>query len=191
MFWFYLTSVIDTITKGHFEYNGGRGLLYKYNGSPGAIVMACFPLHTWLEWRFNFRAKEIQKKEIEDFLRRIEEEHHLSPDRLDDWYGLPSEIKDTTQLEFIKRHGGIYGMGGKYRRRQKTKNESYIKHLSGVLSTVYPEHNWEAKKLDHKDRRAMQSWVKSVVQKLLPNSGTPQYILSSVLLFSRYLLSSA
>jgi hypothetical protein len=83
-------------------------------------VISCFPAHEWMEWRFNFRAKE-SKNEIIDFIKKMEKEHKISPDQ-DGWYGLPlSEIKDTTKLEFIKRHGGLHGMkGGNIKSEKKT-----------------------------------------------------------------------
>lgn len=86
-------------------------MLYKYNGSPGAIVMACFPAHAWVDWKFNFRAKEIQKKEIVDFVKKLGEDQKI--EELEKWYSLPLDtIKDTAQLEFIKRHGGLHGTKG-------------------------------------------------------------------------------
>lgn len=100
------------MTQNHFFSNNGRGLLDKYNGSPGACVITSFPSHQWIAWKFSFRNLEMHsKKEILDLVDELEKENGIEKEKLDGWYGFSiNSISDPDKLEFIKEHGGLHGI---------------------------------------------------------------------------------
>jgi hypothetical protein len=86
--------------------------LDKYNGSPGSCVLACFPTHVWVEWKFNFHNVDmLTKNELVSFVREIEEGYNISHENHEEWYTFSlKRILDTKKIAFIKQQGGLHGM---------------------------------------------------------------------------------
>ena len=140
--WYQLT--FDAVAK-----HGGYGLLRQYNGSPAAAVMATFPNHDWLEWRFTnvpqgFWADESSRRRYFVWLGK-----RLGISRMDDWYRVNGRMIEQN-----------YGSGLK----QLIFNGS----PSRAIMETFPRHKWIPWKFevvpnrfwhDKKNRVAYLKWL--------------------------------
>jgi hypothetical protein len=110
------------ISRDNIEKNGGSTLLSKYGNSPCKLVMALYPNHQWLVWKFEivpkgfWEIKENQKK----FMDWIGLE--LGFKVMDDWYKLTNKnILENGGSTLFCRNG----------------NSS-----SKLVMATYPTHKW-------------------------------------------------
>lgn len=111
------------ITLEDIYKHGGYGLLSAYyNNSPSKALLAVYPEHNWMLWRFSSvpygfwsKLSVEKKKEMAEWLGK-----KLWIRELDDWYRV-----STSELQ---------------------KEFGNKKNLADMLVEVYPEHNWDAER---------------------------------------------
>lgn len=148
------------VTKGDIAGNGGGGLLDRFGSSPHRLIAAVYPHH-----EFNFP----KPKPFWDWLRSQSVNKGISywTNRenwgrfvgwlggelglveLGEWYSVTLErISQLAPVYLFKKHG-----------------------MFEVLSFVYPEHSWEAGRLDSCAPSLAQQVLRARVSDLFPRSG--------------------
>eukprot|EP01118_Nematostelium_gracile_P006691 TRINITY_DN2154_c0_g1_i1.p1 TRINITY_DN2154_c0_g1~~TRINITY_DN2154_c0_g1_i1.p1 ORF type:complete len:503 (+),score=96.97 TRINITY_DN2154_c0_g1_i1:89-1597(+) len=145
------------VTVEHICDRGGRGLLYKYHGSPSRMITTLFPQHPWD--LFNFRKTPKQtwndiplRKELMTNLAK-----QLKIDKMEDWYGV------------TKRK--IYDVGG------AALLQRYQNSPSKMVTSMFPEHTWDLLKF-HKMPKGL--WDDMVWQKQFLNNVQYQLKMTSM-----------
>ena len=111
-----------TISCEIMKKNGGVAFLKQHNNSPSTALIAAYPEHNWLLWKFKSVPKGYWKEAsnlrsfFDDLGKRI------GIQTLDDWY-------HKLSFDLVTQNGG----GGLLNRK---------KSPSAALMDAYPEHNW-------------------------------------------------
>lgn len=140
---FYNLSVSKIYEKG------GRGLLSKYGFSLYNLLEHAYPEHSWDGWKFKPVPKGYWNKQenVMKYLKWFQEQYGIS--KLSDWNTVSAEqIVNTGGKGLLSKYGG----------------------LSGLLSSVYPQHNWNASLKTFPSKS--QTRLFKVLQTLFPNSTT-------------------
>lgn len=137
----------DTYTR-----NSGSSLLRLYGGSPYKMLKALYSEYTWEPHRFKTSPRsywEIDRPSIEAFIRFAAE--HCGVGELNDWYRVSlKQLKSLGGYQMIMRNGGLFA----------------------VLSSLYPDHAWDAAKFSVKgSKKSSQRWLLQIVQRLFPDRG--------------------
>eukprot|EP00026_Physarum_polycephalum_P009137 Phypoly_transcript_09249.p1 GENE.Phypoly_transcript_09249~~Phypoly_transcript_09249.p1 ORF type:complete len:325 (+),score=40.02 Phypoly_transcript_09249:82-1056(+) len=136
------------VTSADFIDNYGNTLLKKYKGSPGFLLMTVLSEHQWDSWRFS-RKRNFGMPDHVSVLQRFVAQlgKELGIDKLADWYNVSSQA----MLDL--------GISGSFFRRNGD--------LPGMLTTVYPQHNWEKAKFSRDiSKKAMQRLLEVIVSKI-------------------------
>ena len=121
------------------------GSLLTMHGSPLVALMAAYPDHNWIPWRF----KRVpvgywkSKDNVSRFLSELSDK--LSIQTLDDWYRV--DYKQLEGFSSVIREKGLY----KFFKEQ------------------YPHHPWDPKKFQQKGKKA-QRWLAVTLQKMFPDN---------------------
>jgi hypothetical protein len=141
-----------SLTKRDILQWGGGGLLKFYDNSLLKILISVYPNHNWLRWKFGGFNTEYweDKQNLRDVVDWISKELRISS--LEDWYRV-----SQTQIEKIAPLSSLF----------------YSKGLSMILTEVYPDYQWDLKKLE--DRKipikSSQRMLTIFVREFFPNSG--------------------
>lgn len=130
--------------------NNGGGLLKLHKGSPITALMAAYPEHKWLAWKFKKELSGMWSSQdnITGFLSDLSQK--LSIQTLDDWYRV-----DWVQL---KQFGASTLL-------------SKSRGLHDILKQQYPQHPWDPKRFLQGGKKA-QRWLVVTLKKLFPDEGT-------------------
>eukprot|EP00026_Physarum_polycephalum_P002945 Phypoly_transcript_02954.p1 GENE.Phypoly_transcript_02954~~Phypoly_transcript_02954.p1 ORF type:complete len:796 (+),score=103.49 Phypoly_transcript_02954:213-2600(+) len=133
------------IRQRDFVENGGTRLLTLYNFSPSSIVMAVMTDHEWIRWKFNkahsFSSSLHSPASLKSYLSYVSKQMQIKD--LSDWYrvALP-QLEEYGPTTYFKKLG-----------------------LPNALQQVFPEHHWDLDGF----QLAWQRWLKTILQKHLPN----------------------
>lgn len=129
--------------------NGGYGLLRHYNGSHSAALIANYPNHEWLEWRFVSVPKGFWDKPANRRRYFVWLGEQLGIRTLDDWYRVNSQMIEHN-----------YGRG--------LKQLVFGGSPSRAIMETFPQHKWIPWKFevvpngfwhDKKNRVAYLRWL--------------------------------
>jgi hypothetical protein len=106
----------------------------KYDRSLSLLLSVLYPEYEWLPWKFvrspvNFWSDSHNKKKFLDWAGK-----QLGVKEFSDWYKVSTAVANLAVASYLRMFKDIKKLGGK---------PLLEIPLSRLLTSVYPEHNWE------------------------------------------------